>query len=207
MIKALFFDFDGVLTLDRTGSLTTTRYISVATGIDHARVTAAFATYNDDLTRGRCTHAEVWAEICNDLMADVDIALLERAFASTPLNVEMLALATRLRPSYIIGVITDNKQDRMDCIEGLHGLSYIFQPIVVSAAVGSTKTDRAIFEHALALADVAPSECIFIDNSARNLAVPRAMGIDAIHFDDEANDIPKLIGELRERHVVVGDAR
>ena len=123
MIKALFFDFDGVLTLDKTGSLTTTRYISVATGIDHARVTAAFATYNDDLTRGRCTHAAVWAEICRDLVADVDIALLEKAFASTPLNVEMFALATRLRPSYIIGVITDNKQDRMDCIERLHTVS------------------------------------------------------------------------------------
>src|SRR3954471_15594385 len=117
MIKALFFDFDGVLTLDKTGSRPTTRSISTATGIDHARVAAAFATYNDGLTRGRYTHAEVWAEICHDLVADLDIALLEKAFASTPLNVEMFALATRLRPFYIIGVITDNKQDRMDCIE------------------------------------------------------------------------------------------
>lgn len=205
MIKALFFDFDGVLTLDKTGSLTTTRYISQATGIDHAQVKAAFASYNDDLTRGRCTHATVWAEICRDLVADIDIALLEKAFASTPLNVEMLALTERIRPSYIVGIITDNKQDRMDCIERLHRLSCLFHPIVVSAAVGSTKAERAIFEHALALARVAPSECIFIDNTARNLLVPREMGIDGIHFDDEANDIAGLIGELRERQISVAD--
>ena len=74
-------------------------------------------------------------------------------------------------------------------------------------AVGSTKTDRAIFDHALALARAAPSECIFIDNTARNLSVPREMGIDGIYFDDEANDIPGLIRELRERHILVGDAR
>ena len=207
MIKALFFDFDGVLTLDKTGSVTTTRYLSAATGIDHARVQAAFAAHNDDLTLGRCTHAAVWTEICHDLDAHVDIALLDKAFASTRLNDEMLALAERLRPSYILGVITDNKRDRMDCIDRLHRLSSLFHPIVVSAAVGSTKTDRGIFDHALALAHVAPCECIFIDNDPRNLAVPREMGIDVLHFDDEANDIPGLIGELRERHVAAGGVR
>jgi FMN phosphatase YigB (HAD superfamily) len=206
MIKALFFDFDGVLTLDKTGSLTTTRSISTATGIDYARVKAAFAPYNDDLMRGRCTHAAVWAAICHDLAADIDIRLLEKAFASTPLNVEMLSLAERLRPAYIVGVITDNRCDRMDCIERLHRLSVLFHPIVVSAAVGSTKAERAIFEHALALAGVAPYECIFIDNTPRNLVVPREMGIDGIHFDDEANDIRRLISELRERDIAVGDA-
>jgi len=118
MIKALFFDFDGVLTLDKTGSLTTTRYFSEVKGIEHARVRAAFATYSDDPTRGRCTHAAVWAGICHDLVAEVDIALLENAFASTPLNVGMLALVERLRPSYIVGVTTDNEQDRMIASKG-----------------------------------------------------------------------------------------
>ena len=206
MFKAIFFDFDGVLTLDQTGSLTTTRHISKVTGIDPRRVEAAFALFNDDLARGKCTHAAVWADIRRALRADVDISLLEEAFASTPLNNEMFALARRLKPRYVVGMITDNKQDRMDCIERLHRLSSQFHPIVVSAAVGSTKTDRAIFEHALALTRVRASECIFIDNDARNLSVPRKMGIAAVHFDDVANDIPRLIDELRERGVVIPDA-
>ncbi len=206
MLKAVFFDFDGVLTLDRTGSLTTTRHISKVTGLDPRRVEAAFAPFNDDLTRGKCTHAAVWADICGALGTDVDISLLDEAFASTPLNNEMFALATRLRARYVVGVITDNKLDRMDCIEGLHRLSSYFDPIVISAAVGSTKVDRGIFEHALALARVEPAECIFIDNSVRNLLVPRAMGLVGLHFDDVANDVPGLISELAECEVVLGDA-
>jgi len=206
MFKAIFFDFDGVLTLDPTGSLTTTRHISKATGIDPRRVEAAFALFNDDLTRGKRTHAAVWADICRALRADVDISLLEEAFASTPLNNEMLALAMRLGPHYVVGVITDNKQDRMDCIERLHRLSSYFYPVVVSAAVGSTKANRGIFEHALSLARVEPTECIFIDNSVRNLLVPHEMGMVGMHFDDVKNDVPALIGELAKRGVVLDDA-
>jgi putative hydrolase of the HAD superfamily len=196
MVKAIFFDFDGVLTLDRTGSVTTTRYISKATGIDDRRVKAAFARFNDDLTRGKCTHAEIWPEICRDLGANVDIAVLEDAFASTPLNHEMFALARQLSKHHVVGMITDNKQDRMDCLERLHCLSSYFHPVVVSAAIGATKTDRAIFERALELVHIDASECVFIDNALRNLAVPRAMGMIGIHFDDAANDVPRLIHEL-----------
>lgn len=203
MFKAIFFDFDGVLTLDPTGSLTTTRHISKVTGIDPRRVEAAFALFNDDLTRGSCTYAAVWADIRRALCADVDISLLEEAFASTPLNNEMFALARRLRPHYVVGMITDNKQDRMNCLERLHRLSSLFSPVVVSAAVGSTKTERAIFQRALDVCRAKPAECIFIDNTARNLDVPREMGIDAIHFDDEARDVPELTRELRKRRVVL----
>jgi FMN phosphatase YigB (HAD superfamily) len=203
MIKALFFDFDGVLTMDKTGSLTTTRYLSHATGIDHTRVKAAFARFNEDLIRGKCTHASIWDQICRDIGINVDIALLDRAFASTPVDDAMLALAKRLRCNYVVGMITDNKQDRMDCLERLHCLSSLFSPVVVSAAVGSTKTERAIFQHALDVCRAKPAECIFIDNTARNLDVPREMGIDAIHFDDEARDIPELTRKLRKRRVVL----
>ena len=206
MFKAIFFDFDGVLTLDQTGSLTTTRYLSKVTGIDPGRVAAAFAPFNDDLTRGKRTHATVWADIGRALGTDVDISLLDDAFASTPLNNEMLALARRLRPHYLAGMITDNKQDRMHCLERLHRLSADFDPIVVSAAVGSTKTGRSIFERALALACVAPTECIFIDNSVRNLVVPREMGMVGLHFDDARNDVPGLIQALTERGVLLGAA-
>jgi len=77
---------------------------------------------------------------------------------------------------------------------------------VVSAAIGSTKANRGIFEHALSLAHVEPTECIFIDNSAWNLVVPREMGMVGKHFDDVTHDVPALIGELAELGVVLDDA-
>src|SRR3982751_4578729 len=115
MLKVIFFDLDGVLTVDKTGSLTTTRYLSQATGVELPRVQAAFARRNADLTLGRCTHASSWAGICRDLGTDIDMKSLHEAFASTPMNEPMLALARQLKLNYSVGMITDNKVDRIDC--------------------------------------------------------------------------------------------
>jgi len=38
MSKAVFFDHDGVLTIDKTGSLTTNRFLSEQTGISYEAI-------------------------------------------------------------------------------------------------------------------------------------------------------------------------
>ena len=206
MIKVIFFDFDGVLTVDTTGSQTTTRYLSIATGVDFPRVQAAFARHNADLTLGRCTHASIWADICRDLGTVLDIKLLDEAFASTPMNQPMLALARQLKLHYSVGIITDNKEDRINCLRELHGLGQLFHPIVVSAFVGGDKRHREIFLHALDLVRALPSECVFIDNSVRNLEVPRELGMKVVHFGDETNDVAGLVRELQGCGVGISSA-
>jgi HAD superfamily hydrolase (TIGR01549 family) len=200
------FDFDGVLTNDKTGSLTTTRYLSQRTGIELSKVQAAFRRFNNDLTLGRTTHAAVWGDICADLGQTVGLDLLEGAFESTPLSEQMLAVARGLRPRYSVGIITDNKKDRIDALKRLHDLPRLFNPIVVSAEVGVSKHDAAIFLGALQLLRVEPEECIFIDNSKDNLIAPNSLGMKTIYFDDQKQDFAALLTELRGRGAIAGDA-
>ena len=168
---------------------------------------AAFALFNNGLTRGGYTHAVVWADIRHALRAAVDISLLDAAFASTPLNNGMFALARRLRPCYVVGVITDNKQDRMDCSERLHGgFPHVSIPSWYLRQSVRPKPIAASSSTPFSLAHVEPTECIFIDNSAWNLLVPREMGMVGKHFDDVTHDVPALIGELAELGVVLDDA-
>ena len=89
-IRAVMFDFDGVLTKDKTGSLTTTRYLSQRTGIELSKVQAAFNPFNNDLTLGKTTHEAVWDDICADLGQTIGFHLIEEAFESTPLSEQML---------------------------------------------------------------------------------------------------------------------
>ena len=63
MIKAIFFDYDGVLTKDKTGSYTTIRYLSQAAGVDFSKAKEAFGRHNKELTLGTTTHAEIWQQI------------------------------------------------------------------------------------------------------------------------------------------------
>lgn len=199
-MRAVFFDFDGVLTTDKTGSLTTLRYLSAHTGIDSERLRIAFRRFNTDLNLGRATYDEVWPALCEAIGSPLDRSLLAHAFESTPLNVGMMELALRLKEAYSVGMITDNKKERIDHLKRNFGLADLFDPIVVSAEVGSSKNDVAIFLKALSYQSLKPNECVFIDNSESNLRVADSLGFKTVYFDDSANDVEALKRELVELH-------
>lgn len=202
-IKAIFFDYDGVLTTDKTGSISTCRYISQRTGLQLSEVLAAFRVHNVELTIGRRSHADVWPAICGVLGREMPMDLLVEAFDSTPPNLEMNALARQLRTSHLVGIITDNKSDRIQRLRATQRLDEVFQPIVVSADVGCTKEDERIFRIALEQAGVEAGESIFIDNARTNLAAAASVGMHTIYFDDDAHDVPALRRRLGERYGVV----
>jgi putative hydrolase of the HAD superfamily len=204
-IKAVLFDFDGVLTTDKTGSLTTTRYLSDRTGIALSQVQAVFRKFNRDLTLGRRTHEQVWDSICGELGRGLGLDLLKAAFESTPMSTRMLRLAKELRSRYAVGIVTDNKKDRIDHLKKLHDLSSVFELIAVSAEVGVGKDDPKIFLGALEQLRVGPDECIFIDNSRENLIVPGSLGIKTVCFDDEKADFKALLAALRAHGAIVSD--
>ena len=62
MIRAICFDFDGVLTTERSGSLSTLRSLSRHSGIGEERLWEAIGVFNEDLLFGRTTHAAIWPE-------------------------------------------------------------------------------------------------------------------------------------------------
>jgi len=206
MIKAIFFDYDGVLTTDKTGSLTTNRYLSQMADVEYEAVQAAFSKYNPDLLVGKITHREIWDAVCEAMHREIDFSLLEQAFLSTQandaINDAMLALARRLKPKYALGIITDNKKDRIDCLRTSQGLDALFNPIVVSAEFGSGKDSAAVFEFALHCLDVRPEETLFIDNNPENLIAPQALGMGVIFHDDEKNDMGKLVTVLTEEFLI-----
>ncbi|MFM0210263.1 HAD hydrolase-like protein [Paraburkholderia sediminicola] len=202
MIKAIFFDYDGVLTTDKTGSLTTNRYLSKMAAVEYETVQKAFSKYNQELLVGKITHREIWDAVCGAMHCEIDFSLLEQAFLSTPANDAMLALARRLKPKYAIGIITDNKKDRIDCLRKSQDLDALFSPIIVSAEFGSGKDNAAVFECALRCLDLRPEESLFVDNNLDNLIAPKALGMSVIFHDDENNDVGKLAAQLTEEFLI-----
>jgi putative hydrolase of the HAD superfamily len=199
MVRAIFFDYDGVLTRDRTGSLTTNRFLSERTGIAYDVVSRSLGRHNRALNEGATTYARVWPEVCAELGRDLSPDLLVEAFESTPMNEAMLRLASGLKAAYGVGIITDNKKERIDCLKRHQRLVEVFDPIVVSAEVRATKDGPRIFEAALACLGVDPPDSLFIDNTPANLVAPAALGMHTLHFDDERNDVAGLVRLLATR--------
>jgi 2-haloacid dehalogenase len=61
-----------------------------------------------------------------------------------------------------------------------------FEGVVVSAHERLVKPDPAIYRLFLERYDLAASSCVFIDDSAANVAGARSVGMHAIHFEDPA---------------------
>ncbi|RQS60065.1 HAD family hydrolase [Burkholderia sp. Bp8963] len=205
MIKAIFFDYDGVLTTDKTGSLTTNRYLSNASGVGYELIRKAFAHYNTDLILGKTTHKAIWCTVCKSIGHELDFSLLEQAFLSTPKNDAMFALARNLRKRYAVGIITDNKKDRLDCLRKSQQLDELFDPVIVSAEHGVGKQSRTIFEQALRELRISPREAVFVDNTPANLVTAERLGMYTYLHDDELNDVGRLATTLADQYGVLLD--
>ncbi len=198
MVRAVLFDFDGVLTLDATGTTSICNYIAAVTGIDRELFTKEYRKFNAKLLYGICDHIEVWDNICEGVNSKIDINVLYDSFLNTPLDEEMLLLVHDLKDrGYIVGIITDNKKDRIDMISNHFEFYDYFDYIIVSSEIGSGKDNNAIFKKTLDDLLVSPHECVFIDNNEENLQVPKEMGMSVLFFDHKNRDIVELKRQLQ----------
>ncbi|MGI5959989.1 MAG: HAD family hydrolase [Massiliimalia sp.] len=199
MIKAVLFDFDGVLTTDATGSLSICKYITQVTGVGFSLFSDKYRGYNRDLLYGKKIHNEIWEELCQRVGMQIPYQILIDSFENTPIDEKMLELVHALKDcGYQVGMITDNKKDRIDCIVKHCGWEQLFDVIVVSADVGSGKEEDTIFRAALEKLNLPASQCVFIDNQQKNLTVPENMGMKTIYYDHETRNFQKLLKQLQE---------
>lgn len=188
ILKGIFFDFDGVITLEKKGTPTIVGYISEKTGIPYESVDASYRKYNRELLRGTITHKDMWKSFCMAVGQDISYEILEQSFLNISLDPKMTGLIRDLKRDYKIGMITDNKADRIESIIEKTELKGLFDFVIISANVNAQKTEEKIFIQALNVSGLKATECVFIDNTAANLVVPEKMGFKTILFDDELRD-------------------
>lgn len=64
-----------------------------------------------------------------------------------------------------------------------HQLEAYFQDKIISGRVHMRKPDERIFAYALERTGRSPADCIFVDNSVKNLQAARKVGMEAILFN------------------------
>ena len=77
-----------------------------------------------------------------------------------------------------------------------------FKDKIVSGEVRLRKPDKAIFECAIERLQWKPEDCIFVDNSVKNLRVAEELGMTAILFNRDGEEyegnVVNDFGELGE---------
>lgn len=203
MIKAVLFDYDGVITLDKTGSYTICKYIASATGIDYELFSHEYKKYNDDLLVGKISHEQIWNQLCKNINQTISIKYLFESYKNTPLNNKMIEIVKKIKKNYKTGLITDNKKDRIDAAKIDFQLDQIFDEIVVSGEIGSQKNEEKIFQTAISNLSLKYEECVFIDNQEKNLIIPKKLGMKVIFHDHKENNIKKTLKELKDLGITI----
>lgn len=112
-----------------------------------------------------------------------------------------IELLTALQPHYALHVITNGFQDVQYFKMKNSGLLPFFETVTDSSSVGVKKPDPKIFEHALRVGQVAPSEAIMIgDNLEADIEGALATGMHAVHFMPLEKINPTHYTEIEKLH-------
>jgi putative hydrolase of the HAD superfamily len=214
-LRVVISDFGGVLT---TPLLRSFAAFQDQTGISGEALGRAMQSIAEregehplfELERGRLSEADFLEGLRTELEADLGHrpemhGFKEIYFDALDPNEPMIELMRRLRDRGLrMALLTNNVREWEPLWRSMLPVDEIFELIVDSAFVGMRKPEPEIYELTLerlrereGLADLAPGECLFIDDVEVNVDAARELGFAVVHFRDNARAIAEIEAALR----------
>ena len=175
MIKAIIFDMYGVVMKDPTGRLTP--YMETAMpGLS----TEELYTHWIAASNGSFGSHEFFRRIGFD-----DPHRAEREYLDTiELDDGFIPEAERLRGMGMkLALLSNDISEWSLWLRQKYGLDRLFDAVAVSGDVGFTKPDARIFKLVSQRLDIAPEQCVYIDDRERFLTAAEALGMTAVLFN------------------------
>jgi putative hydrolase of the HAD superfamily len=108
-------------------------------------------------------------------------------------NEEMIALMRELKASGLtMAMLTNNVREWEPLWRSMLPVDEIFETIVDSAFVGCRKPEARIYELTLERIGMPAEACLFIDDLNPNIEGAEAVGMQAVHFRDNAQAIEAI---------------
>jgi len=114
------------------------------------------------------------------------------------LNVELTEYFRGLRPRYRTAILSNSFVGACSRELERYHFDEMTDLIVYSHEVGMSKPDRRIYELTCERLGVRPEEMIFLDDTEWAVDGARAIGIQAVLFEDNAQTIAEIKARLRE---------
>lgn len=204
MIKNVIFDFGNVLG----------RYMpeEMAAAIVSDPVAAATICpvlfdrlYWDKLDDNRITDDEVKEAVCARLPQEYHAdacriydswhTLMPPVPGMSQLVADIKAQGGRI---YLLSNISVGFAEHYHEVAWIRDLFSLFDGLVFSGPIGMAKPHRDIFEYILNHYDLRAEECVFIDDTPKNITACEAVGIRGILFDGDANKVRQTLGMNQE---------
>lgn len=193
-IRAILFDFGGVLL--RTEDHSPRRRWEERLGLPEMGLSRLVfgSPISIRAQRGEVPEEAVWQAVAATLgLGAEDLARLRADFwAGDRLDRELVAWMRGLRPRYKVGLLSNAWNTARRVFSQIYGLDEVADVMVISAEEGVMKPDGRIYRIALERLGVSPEEAILIDDMPENVEGARALGLQAIRFEDTAQTVAEL---------------
>lgn len=197
-VRAVIFDIGGVLL--RKDDWSAQRAWEQRLGLPQGGLYRLVVSLdqNKQVSLGQITDDEVWTWVGRQLdLAAEDLAALRTDFwQGEQLDQQLADFLRGLRPRYQTAFLSNAWLSAREAVSGKFGLDSLVDVMFMSAEVGLAKPDPRFYQHALGQLGVQPTEAIFVDDVAANVAVADSLGMMGIQFIDTAQTIRDVRGAL-----------
>jgi len=193
--RGLILDFGGVVTTDFYGGLSAfcvREGLGADAFVEAIRNSAEGRASLKAVERGELSQRE-FEQVLGRLLGLDDNGLIARALADIQPRPEMIDLVARARAAGIRLAILSNSLGRGDHdLYADYGLDGLFDAVVISDRVGLRKPGPEIYTLTAAKLGLPPSECLFVDDTERNLPPARDLGMGTLLFTGTAGEVAEI---------------
>ena len=196
MIKAVLFDYGGVLKIAHPLSMDTPKIFDI-TQEEFYSIVEKRLEFIIAAEKGALSDEEVWEKLSvlvGKPAPSNAVGLAQKSYRETFVFIpEMLDLAKKLRDEGIkIGILSNIYKFEADVIREKNGYAG-FEPVILSYEVGAAKPELEIYLLALEKTGVNPEECIFIDDKEKNLSPAKKLGMKTVLFQNSKHAIREVL--------------
>ncbi|MEN9856100.1 MAG: hypothetical protein RLZZ157_1226 [Pseudomonadota bacterium] len=203
--KALIWDFGGVVT---SSPFEAFAEYEAANGLPPAFIRSVNARNPDNNAWALFEQARIDAPTFDRLFGEESAALGHKvagctvlALLSGQLRPRVVEALRTLRAEYALGCITNNMPVPLTSshkvTSAMGEVMALFHHVLESAKLGIRKPDPRIYEMMCKALNVAPQDCIFMDDLGINLKPARALGMTTIKVTSEDQCLTDLYALLR----------
>lgn len=188
MIKAIIFDYFGVLSSDEYW-----HYVG-----SNKQTRDNFHELADEVNLGEISWQNFISELADEMgKTSEEIVQMYKTERIVPQVVEY---ARSLHKTYRTALLTNAHHDFIEPIILQARLNEVFDEIFISSRLGVLKPDEKIFERALKRLAVRAEETVFIDDIAYNIEGAKKVGLNTILYSNLAQLKTDLSGLLEAKN-------
>lgn len=187
-IKAIIFDFGCVISMDQDSKSVDEMHRILQRPCQVCK--ESYSKFRPDYDAGLITAEEYWQNICDDCHIACSKSMVDELIR---LDVKSWTVINREIRDYIIGlksckvkkaIISNMTKEVLEYINKNLTWFEIFDVAVYSCDIKKCKPEKAIYYKCLELLQLQPDECLFVDDSYKNVKSAGEIGIHTIQFKD-----------------------